>query len=132
MIGQFSVGFYSIYLVTDKVEVLSKHNEDNVYAWASKVGGSFTISKVEDSSLKCSTRIVLHIKEDMSEYLEKKRVTDLMKKHSKFIRFPIKLYTEKTTEKEVTNDEEDNKDKDKDNDENKPKVEDVEEEEAKG
>ena len=55
-----------------------------------------------------------------------------MKKHSKFIRFPIKLYTEKTTEKEVTNDEEDNKDKDKDNDENKPKVEDVEEEEAKG
>merc|ERR1712176_1304084 len=62
------------------------------------------------------------IKEDMSEYLEEKRITDLVKKHSEFIGFPIKLYTEKTTEKEVTDDEEDDK----------PKVEDVGEEEAKG
>merc|ERR1712048_419771 len=78
--------------------------------------------------MKRGTRIVLHIKEDMSEYLEEKRITDLVKKHSEFIGFPIKLYTEKTTEKEVTDDEED----DEDEDEDKPKVEDVEEEEAKG
>jgi len=127
MIGQFGVGFYSAYLVADKVEVLSKNNDDDVYAWTSEAGGSFTISKVDDPSLKRGTRIVLHIKEDMSEYLEEKRVTDLVKKHSEFIGFPIKLYTEKTTEKEVTDDEED----DEDDDEEKPKVEDVDEEEAK-
>merc|ERR1719221_1159737 len=128
MIGQFGVGFYSAYLVADKVEVVSKNNDDDVYAWASEAGGSFTISKIDDESIKRGTRIVLHIKEDMSEYLEEKRITDLVKKHSEFIGFPIKLYTEKTTEKEVTDDEED----DEDEDEDKPKVEDVEEEEAKG
>jgi len=128
MIGQFGVGFYSAYLVADKVEVLSKNNDDECYAWISEAGGSFTINKVDDSSLKRGTRIVLHIKEDMSEYLEEKRVTELVKKHSEFIGFPIKLYTEKTTEKEVTDDEEE----DEDEDEDKPKVEDVAEEEAKG
>jgi len=128
MIGQFGVGFYSAYLVADKVEVLSKHNDDDCYAWISEAGGSFTINKVDDSSLKRGTRIVLHIKEDMSEYLEEKRVTELVKKHSEFIGFPIKLYTEKTTEKEVTDDEEE----DEEEDEDKPKVEDVAEEEAKG
>jgi molecular chaperone HtpG len=128
MIGQFGVGFYSAYLVADKVEVLSKHNDDECYAWISEAGGSFTINKVDDSSLKRGTRIVLHIKEDMSEYLEEKRVTELVKKHSEFIGFPIKMYTEKTTEKEVTDDEEE----DEDEDEDKPKVEDVAEEEAKG
>jgi molecular chaperone HtpG len=128
MIGQFGVGFYSAYLVADKVEVLSKNNDDEVYAWASEAGGSFTINKVDDSSFKRGTRIVLHMKEDMSEYLEEKRVTELVKTHSEFIGFPIKLYTEKTTEKEVTDDEEE----DEDEDEDKPKVEDVEEEEAKG
>jgi len=134
MIGQFGVGFYSAYLVADKVEVLSKNNEDDVYAWASEAGGSFTITKADDSSLKRGTRIVLHIKEDMSEYLEEKRVTDLVKKHSEFIGFPIKLYTEKTTEKEVTDDEEDEDDDDDDEDEDgdKPKVEEVDEDEAKG
>merc|ERR1712071_447221 len=69
-------------------------------------------------------------KEDMSEYLEEKRVTDLVKKHSEFIGFPIKLYTEKTTEKEVTDDEDDDEDDDE-NDDDKPKVEEVDEDEAK-
>jgi len=127
MIGQFGVGFYSAYLIADKVEVVSKNNDDDTYAWSSEAGGSFTISKIDDSSLKRGTRIVLHMKEDMSEYLEEKRVTDLVKKHSEFIGFPIKLYTEKTTEKEVTDDEEDEEE-----DEDKPKVEDVADEEAKG
>jgi len=127
MIGQFGVGFYSAYLIADKVEVVSKNNDDDAYAWSSEAGGSFTISKIDDSSLKRGTRIVLHMKEDMSEYLEEKRVTDLVKKHSEFIGFPIKLYTEKTTEKEVTDDEEDEEE-----DEDKPKVEDVADEEAKG
>merc|ERR1711983_230720 len=71
----------------------------------------------------------LHMKEDMSEYLEEKRVTDLVKKHSEFIGFPIKLYTEKTEEKEVTDDEDEDEE---DDDEEKPKVEEVGEDEAKG
>merc|ERR1711982_186251 len=110
------------------VEVVSKNNADDCYTWVSEAGGSFTITKTEDSGIKRGTRIIMHMKEDMSEYLEEKKIKDLVKKHSEFIGFPIKLYTEKTTEKEVTDDDDD----DEDDDEDKPKVEDVEEEEAKG
>merc|ERR1712194_219906 len=132
MIGQFGVGFYSAYLVADKVEVISKNNDDDAYCWLSEAGGSFTITKAADSGLKRGTRIVLHLKEDMSEYLEEQRIKDLVKKHSKFIGFPVKLYTEKTTEKEVTDDDDDDEDEDKadeEMDDDKPKIEEVDEEE---
>jgi molecular chaperone HtpG len=89
MIGQFGVGFYSAYLVADKVEVTSKNNEDVAHTWISEAGGSFTITKADDSGINRGTRIVLHLKEDMSEYLEEKRVKDLVKKHSEFIGFPV-------------------------------------------
>ena len=126
MIGQFGVGFYSAYLVADKVEVTSKHNDDDAYTWSSEAGGSFTINKCEDAGMGRGTRIVLHMKEDMSDYLEQKKVKDLVKKHSEFIGFPIKLYTEKTTEKEVTDDEED---EEEEGDDDKPKIEEVDDEE---
>ena len=127
MIGQFGVGFYSAYLVADKVEVVSKNNSDpDAHTWISEAGGSFTITKCTDSGIKRGTRIILHMKEDMSEYLEEKRLKDLVKKHSEFIGFPIKLYTEKTTEKEVTDDDDDDEDE---GDEDKPKVEEVDDEE---
>mmetsp|Transcript_41578 Transcript_41578/g.126049 ORF Transcript_41578/g.126049 Transcript_41578/m.126049 type:complete len:622 (-) Transcript_41578:124-1989(-) len=129
MIGQFGVGFYSAYLVADKVEVVSKNNSDECHTWISEAGGSFTIVPSPDAGLGRGTRIILHVKEDMSEYLEEKRVKDLVKKHSEFIGFPIKLYTEKTTEKEVTDDDDD--DEDEEGDDDKPKVEEVDEEEAK-
>ena len=122
MIGQFGVGFYSAYLVADKVEVVSKNNDDDCYMWSSEAGGSFTVNKTESGGLNRGTRIILHLKEDMSEYLEERRVKDLVKKHSEFIGFPIKLYTEKTTEKEVTDDEED---EEEEGDDDKPKVEEV-------
>jgi len=130
MIGQFGVGFYSAYLVADKVEVVSKKNDDVAHTWISEAGGSFTVKEAPDSGLKRGTRITLHMKEDMSEYLEEKRVKDLVKKHSEFIGFPIKLYTEKTTEKEVTDDDDDDDDDEEEN-EDKPKVEEVDEEESK-
>jgi len=130
MIGQFGVGFYSAYLVADKVEVISKNNSDDCYTWISEAGGSFTITKIAGSDLARGTRIILHMKEDMSEYLEEQRVKDLVKKHSEFIGFPIKLYTEKTEEKEVTDDEDD--EEEDENEDDKPKVEEVSEDEAKG
>jgi molecular chaperone HtpG len=127
MIGQFGVGFYSAYLVADKVEVVSKNNaDDDIHTWSSEAGGSFTINKTPDAGIKRGTRLILHLKEDMSEYLEERRIKDLVKKHSEFIGFPIKLYTEKTTEKEVTDDEDDDEEE---GDDDKPKVEEVEDEE---
>jgi molecular chaperone HtpG len=128
MIGQFGVGFYSAYLVADKVQVISKNNaESEAHMWTSEAGGSFTVVPVEDPGFGRGTRITLHMKEDMAEYLEERRIKDLVKKHSEFIGFPISLYTEKTSEKEVTDDE----DEEEEEDDEKPKVEEVDEEDAK-
>merc|ERR1712110_359776 len=112
MIGQFGVGFYSAFLVAEKVTVISKNVEDDTqWRWESDAGGTFTINEDDGEDLNRGTKIVLSLKSDNLEFSEEKKIKDLIKKRSEFISFPIELNVEKTTEKEISDDEDDEEEK---------------------
>merc|ERR1712168_753742 len=141
MIGQFGVGFYSAYLVAESVEVVTKHNDDEQYIWVSAAGGSFNVQKdnINEPQVR-GTKIILNMKEDQLDYLDEKKLQDIIKKHSQFIGYPISLQMQKTRDKEVEDDDDEDEEKKDDaddeevkaeDDEDTPKVEDVDDEEGK-
>jgi len=132
MIGQFGVGFYSAYLVAEEVIVISKNNaEEHQYKWQSNAGGTFKVTLDDSEPLTRGTKVILRLKEDMLEFLEERKLKDLVKKHSEFISFPIELAVEKTNDKEVTDSDDDEKKPEEPQDDDKPKVEEVKDEKPK-
>lgn len=105
LIGQFGVGFYSAYLVADKVEVVTKSMQAGSpqLKWESDSGSSFTISDAEDEDPieGSGTRLILHIKDDAMQYLESGKLEELLQRYSEFIEFPLSLFKEETTYEKV-------------------------------
>jgi heat shock protein beta len=106
LIGQFGVGFYSAFLVANRVTVTSKSNDDEQHIWSSTADAKFSMVKdPRGDTLGRGTRVTLHLKDDALEFLEQDKIKNLVKKYSEFINYPIRLYLSKEVHKEVPIDE---------------------------
>ena len=102
MIGQFGVGFYSSFLVANKVEVTSKSNDDEQHIWTSTADAKFFVTKdPRGDTLGRGTRITLHLKDDAAEFVEQEKIKNLVKKYSEFINYPINLYLSKDVKETI-------------------------------
>merc|ERR1712190_169035 len=125
LIGQFGVGFYSAFLVADKVTVTPKCNDDPVqHVWESSADASFTVvPDPRGNTLGRGSRVTLHLKEDAHDYLSESKLKDTAKKYSQFIQFPIyvkiKKEVESEAEEEEDEDDDDKEEEDKDDVETK-------------
>ncbi|AFN82576.1 Hsp90-like protein [Encephalitozoon romaleae SJ-2008] len=127
LIGQFGLGFYSSYLVAERVDVITKHPEDGALIWTSTGKDQYTIEEYEGESFAHGTSIVLYIKEGEEEFLDPKRISEIVKKYSLFVFYPIYTYVEKEVEEA-----EEKKEEEKAVEEtNEPKVEEVQEKRLK-
>lgn len=109
LIGQFGVGFYSAFLVADKVVVTTKHNADRQLIWESNASSYSIIDDPRGNTLKRGSQISLYLKEEAQDFLEEDTVKTLIKKYSQFINFPIYLWTSKTVEEEIPIEDEEKK-----------------------
>merc|ERR1712188_312939 len=123
LIGQFGVGFYSAFLVADKVSVTSKCNDDPTqHVWESSADASLTVvADPRGNTLGRGSRVTLHLKEDAHEYLAEDKLKDTAKKYSQFIQFPI--YVKVKKEVDVDADEDDDDEEKEDEEEKKDDVE---------
>lgn len=119
LIGQFGVGFYSVYLVADKVRVASKHNDDeSQHVWESMADGAFTVAEdPRGNTLDRGTEITLFLKEDAGEFVEQTKLKELIRRYSEFITFPIYLRTSHTETVEVPVEEEEDEEVEAEGDE---------------
>ncbi|CAG8634379.1 12385_t:CDS:2, partial [Racocetra fulgida] len=133
LIGQFGVGFYSVFLVADKVIVTTKHNDDDQYIWESQAINDFTIAKdPRGNTLGRGTQIKLHLKDDAISFLEDASIRNLILRYSEFINFPIWLWTKRSETISLEDEPLEKRDSDDEkSDSEEPKIEDASDDDDK-